>query len=393
VLRRGTTSAFVRTSIIMDAVVQFIRNALCCIKDLNLFRASLPAIYDPMYTALFFDFPEPLNKTTPLELVISTTQLYACVSTTKSGFQLVTTSIGKLKRITRLVESRQLSSKKLEDKIINESLLKEAKFAIRSIFVGTLVTPIGICFWWLFINSFHITEVDWFGGLPALIHALEVMEICLLPLLYFMIMDGLEMLRKAAKAKDLLKTVEDGTLAGDQFTTQTYEAMTGWVPFWDSGVGLFEAPVDSTTEEKLMADETKKVQAKLASLLPSPGRKTRSASSKDDGLRKEALEEVADKLRGDVPVWRMEGFREFAYFVFNFIAFYGYLMAPLTFYFQDDSQPEYIRSLKFAYNNTDADWYGNFAGDLMWTIEPVVILGSPALASWIRPPKKKVKSD
>ena len=376
----------------MDAVVQFIRNALCCIKDLNLLHASLPALYDPTYTALFFQFPEPMNKTTPLELMISVTQLYACLSTTKSGYQLLTTSLGKLKRIQRLVERRE-PPKTLADKIVNESLMKEAKFAIRSIFVGALVTPIGICFWWLFINSFHITEVDWFGGLPALIHALEIMEVCLIPLLYYMIIDGFEMLRKAKKAKALLHTVQDGTLSGEGLTTQTYEAMTGWVPFWDGGVGLFETAPDETAEEKLMADETKKVEAKISALLPPPGRKTRATADKEEKIRKESLEEVAEKLSGDIPVWKMEGYREFAYFVFNFVAFYGYLMAPLTFYFEDDSQPDYIRSMKFDYNNTDADWYGNFAGDLMWTIEPVVILGSPALASWIRPTKKKVKSD
>jgi len=36
-----------------------------------------------------------------------------------------------------------------------------------------------------------------------------------------------------------------------------------------------------------------------------------------------------------------------------------------------------VRSLKLGYGNSDADWGGNFAGDLMWTVEPVVILASP----------------
>ena len=157
----------------MDAIVQLIRNALCCVKDLKLFESTF--IHNAEYTNRYLDsLTSPLNKTTPLEVIISITQLYACLSNTKSGLTLLTSSIGKLRLIIGLIESRMTKTGIVShaDRIINESLMKEAFAAIKSIFVGLLVAPIGIAFWWLFINSWHITEVDWFGGLPALIHAL-----------------------------------------------------------------------------------------------------------------------------------------------------------------------------------------------------------------------------
>lgn len=374
----------------MDSVVQLIRNALSCVKDLELFKHTF--IHDATYTGqLLGTLPEPMNKTTPLEVLISTTQLYACISTTKSGYMLLTTSIGKLRRILRIVERRMTNKPEnwsQADRIVNESLLKEARFGLRSVFIGLLVTPIGIAFWWLVLNSYHITEVDWFGGLPALIHALEVMEICLLPLLYFMIVDGFQTLAKYTKTKGLLNDLKKGGLSPKSVSVGTYESMTGWVPFWDSGTAMFAGPEED--EAKRIDEEVRKVKNTLTAFFP----EDKKGGEKEAKISKEALEEAEDKLEAAVPVLRMEGYREFLYFVFNFVAFYGYLMGIVAYYYDDDNvQPSHIRSLKFGYANTDADWTGNFAGDVMWTIEPLVILGSPLLVAWVKPQKKKVKAD
>ena len=392
----------------MDAVVQFLRNFGSCVKDLSLFQHSFPSLYDPSITALFLTLPEPMDQTTPLDVLLSLTQFYAFYSTTKAGWTLITTSLGKLHRIRRLVDTRDKPTT-TQDRIVNESLLKEANMAIRSIFIGVLVMPIGICFWWIFINSFHITQVDWFGGVPALIHAIEIMEIALIPLLYYMLVDGRMMLNRSRKAQELAEVIQEaGALEPGDISIQTYESMTGWVPFWDGGVSLLEPTPDPMEEGKAMDKELEKVRKILSTLLPPPtdkkdknNKKNSSKGEKEEKIREQALAVVQEKLQGDVPVLRMEGYREFVYFVLNLFAFYGYLMAPLAFYWEDELQPEHIRSLKFSYNNTDADWYGNFTGDLMWTIEPVIILGSPFLISWINKPKnaepaslkKKKKAD
>jgi hypothetical protein len=239
------------------------------------------------------------------------------------------------------------------------------------------------------LNSWHITSVDWFGGLPALIHALTVMELCLFPLLYFMVVDALEMFQKSKKAKANLEALQQGKLEGSKIGIATYESMTEWVPFWDAGVPMFSGP--SKDEEKRMEHELEKVKNTLATWFAASGDKK---GEKEGKLQKVALQEAEDKLEAAVPVLRMEGYREVLYFVLNFVAFYGYLMGVMVYYYEDDAvQPYHVRSLKFGYENELADWHGNFAGDIMWTIEPMVILSSPFLVAYMKPPKKKVKAD
>lgn len=63
----------------IDAVIQLIRNALCCVKDWSLFSDTI--LYDSNKTSEFLggvDLPSPLNQTTPLEVIISLTQFWAC---------------------------------------------------------------------------------------------------------------------------------------------------------------------------------------------------------------------------------------------------------------------------------------------------------------------------
>lgn len=306
----------------MDAVVQFIRNALCCVKDLHLFESSF--VHDSAYTEELLGYlMDPLNKTTPLEMIISVTQFYACISNTKSGFKLIHSSVGKLRRIVALVEQRMNTPSKdftAAHRIVNESLMKEGRMALRSIFIGFLVAPIGICFWWLTINSWHVTETDWFGGLPALIHALEVMEVCLLPLLYFMIIDGLETLQKSDKAKNLVEAIQQRSLAASSVSVQTFEAMTTWVPFWDGGVSMF-ATFDETDLEKKINAEVENVKKQLTTWFPSDGDKKKG--EKEAKQSKEAFAEAEGKLEASVHKLRMEGYREFLFFVLNFVAFYG----------------------------------------------------------------------
>jgi heme/copper-type cytochrome/quinol oxidase subunit 2 len=63
------------------------------------------------------------------------------------------------------------------------------------------------------------------------------------------------------------------------------------------------------------------------------------------------------------------------------------------YYNKEDFQPSAIRGLKLGMTNADADWHGNLAGDLMWTIEPIVILSSSMIMDWIKPKIAKVKTD
>lgn len=412
----------------LDAIVQFVRNALCCIKDLEYFPDSF--MHRPEHTNVWiktylggFELPEPLNKTTPLEVLISVTQLYACLSIAYSGLRLLFLSVGKMRRTVRLLDFRTpknnsattrgktstLSNFSQADRIVNQNLLKEAKAAMKGALIGFLVAPIGVCFFWLFANSWHVTETQWIGGWIALIDALSVMEACLFPLLIYMVLDGLDILDQYKKIKMLSASIQTGELeSAKSLTVTSYEYMTGWTPFWEAGISPFASAPEAAVEEKEIANEVKSVQAMLDRWFPERAveggtdaveRRTTQSQAKDeddkkDKIRRQALNKAYAHVQHKLPELYIKGYREFVYFVLNLIAFYGYLMGIITFYYPDDEfQPLYVQKLKFGYGNAIADWTGNFAGDLMWTIEPLFILGSPMVMSFSKPPHPDDEDD
>jgi hypothetical protein len=374
----------------MDAIVQLIRNGLCCIKDLDLLRLSVPVLYDAEVTQQYLTpwlgrpLPEPLDQTTPLEVMISICQLYAFSSLTRSGWTMLTTSLGKFYRIDRLIQTRG-PYKSDADRLVNASLVKEGKYAIRSMFIGLLVTLIGTSFFWLAANSWHVTETDWIGGVSALIHALTVAEICLLVLLYYMWVDAGEQWRKATRMANIAAALDDENtgLTTKDIGLPSFEALTGWVPFWDAGVPPYAPTPDPKEEALLMEKEVATVTQGLRDLV---GTATRSTKQKH--------QEKAEELRIACRITRWEAAREYLYFVLNAIAFYGYMLSIVAYYFDDEDKKHHtVKYIMFHLESHAADWHGNFAGDLMWTIEPVVILGSPALFSLMKPKPKRLKSD
>ena len=360
----------------MDAVVQLIRNGLCCIKDLDWFHETFPELYDPLVVRQYvYDLPEPHNETTPLEALIGASQFYAFYSNTLGGWTLTHTSYGKLVRVQRLLDQFAANHPKTDQltgaqRLVRASLIKEANMALRSLFVGILVMSIGISFLWLVGNSFHATQSGIIGGLPALIHALTVMEVALVPLLYYMIVDAQEQFAQAQKMDKAAKALQEGVGINNNMELCVYEGLTGWIPFWDQGVSAFEmTPVpDSAVEEKQVAQEVQALQERL--------REFSSSSDKS----KNTLPDQAATLIATSRVKKWEGYREYLYFILNFIAFYGYAVGVVVYYYADvNEQPPAIAAFLGYMENDLADWWGNFAGDFMWTIEPIFILYTPIL--------------
>ncbi len=380
----------------MDAIVQFVRNALCCVKDLELFAGTF--IHDPSYVkSTIYELPSPLDKTTPLEFAICLTQFYAFVFVSIAGYGLITKEgVNKLRRLTRVAG---FVGKQTDDvttnSIIRSSIAEEADAATRSVFVGTCVLPIGLAFFWLFANSLHITEVGWIGGLPGLILALTVMEIALVPLLYLMIKDAQANLQKSLRMKALAKNIINLKNQKENVTInlETYGWISssdgGWKPFWTEGTS-FSNKVLESAEEKMFQKEVEKLSSTIHKLQSGKDTNTYNFT---EAMGKSA-QDISTTILSDASVTRWEGYREYFYFVVNFIAFYGYLMAIICFLYDDDNnQPTVITAMKFQYSNSQADWTGNFSGDLMWTIEPLVILSSPIIFQYLKPNPTKTKSD
>lgn len=374
----------------MDAIVQLIRNALCCIKDLDLLPYTI--LNDPANVAKFYTFPSPhMDKTTPLEVLIAITQLYACISCSISGFKLLKNNgvlrLRKLSQIANVMKHKykDIKSKKAID-IIQKSIFHEASAAMKDTLVGVCVFSIGVSFFWLFGNSLHVTAVGWIGGLPALIHALTVMEIALLPLLYLMIKDAAGGISKAGRIQALVDKFNGKKAEKDDdswLDLETFTLIQGedWTPIWSSP-SIIDSNMEETAQEKVLEKDAEVVESKIKALT--------------DGKTVILSNEKGERLETLAVTSKYEGYREYVYFLLNFIAFYGYLLGIICYYFDDKEgeQPSFVTNMKMGYSNEVADWTGNFAGDLMWTIEPAIILSSPMILRMLtKRGETKVKSD
>lgn len=377
----------------LSSLVQFIRNFLCCIKDLRLLHDTW--LWDSSVTNQYYDFPEPLNQTTPLEAMISVVQCYVVVTGVPQAWKLFWASYGKLQRLYRLMDKAPGTAQSDTDRLINASHLKEAYLALRSMFVGFLLFFLSTAFIWLSANSWHITAAGWIGGLPALIHALTVMNMCLVPLLYYMYKDAGEQFTKASRLRLLAKELRNGTATEATIGLTTVEAVAGWSPFWCNGVALFES-VDHDKEEKEMAAEKVKLQTIIDDITGATASKKKTDTEEDERtIRTRIQREKEDEVQPIIAVTLLEGYREYIYFVMNSIACYGYSLCVITYYWPDElKQPDWLRISMFHLSNEDADWHGNFAGDLMWTLEPLIVLTSPLFLNAVKRRKpQKLKSE
>lgn len=141
------------TLIAASDVVQFVRNGLSCVKDWQIGPSWL---HDPEVTAQYYEFPEPLNKTTPLEVIVSPFQLYPFIFLTKAGFVMFLHSLKKVRRVQNLLDARtnqrRNSNPKTADqndeqamRLVEAKLIKDGNRATRDVFVGTQLCFTGIC--------------------------------------------------------------------------------------------------------------------------------------------------------------------------------------------------------------------------------------------------------
>lgn len=211
------------------------------------------------------------------------------------------------------------------------------------------------------------------------------MNVCLTPLLYYMYKDGAEQFKKAARLRVLSKKLETGEAQASDVQLSTLETMTGWKPFWDAGFGLYHV-LDEAKETKLMEQEKILIKQRLESIV---------GTSKDDNKAKQMSIQkqqsvVAQSVRKSM---LFEGYREYLYLILNTIAWYGYGVCIVVYYYPDElKQPDWMRLLLLNFSNDDVEWRGNFAGDLMWTIEPTVALLSPLYLNALSSSRQKLKA-
>lgn len=401
----------------LDAYIQFLRNALCTVKNFNILGNTF--LYDAKVTTLYYTLPSPLDETTPLEVLIALTQFYAFIAISLAGYRMITQcGINKLNLLSRVanvrvdeammneIRSREedktggdgvvkktktttraeddaAAIKEVASRLISQSIfINENDTATRSVFVGVNVLAVGVAFFWLFANSFHVTSAGWIGGVANLIHSLEVMEICLLVFLYYMGKDAVRAVRRSKQMANFVTRINNSRTRSRRLSVDDVKCITveeydwlvgGWTPFWTNST-TSSSSSNSSIETKLLTKEEEGVASNLTSF-------TRRI---DD--------DVIDNILARSRISLFEGYREYVYFILNFFAFYGYLVCILVYYHpNEESRPVYIQAMLGGMKSANADWLGNAVGDFMWTVEPIIILTSPMIIDAIKNTQTKSK--
>lgn len=400
----------------MDTLIQLARNGLCCIRDLDWLKETIPFLHDSKqlsqhpYLAPYFTLPH-LSQSRPLDFCICLCQLYAFFSFLCSGYRLITSNgICKLFQLNRIISirtkrladtpktlpktrKRKDDAKKITalenqaDQILTHSLISKANGSFQNTLVGMCHVASAVGFFYLAANSIHITETGVLGGTLALVHALTVMEVMLVMLLYYMIRDGRARIKASKRMQELAKNLKENVSKEKKWLDSEsfrWIHIEGWTPFWSS-----QRRRPKKTEEQLYEHEVDRVVCTLKGL-----------QKEEDFIKGigQTPEEVSQRLLQEAKVMNWEGYRYYVCFVLNLVAFYGYAVNILCFYYhEDETQPRLVGTLKFGYPTFVADWTGNFVGDLMWTLEPIMMLVTSALFVMLSPlnisSSLKVKSD
>lgn len=372
--------------------VQLFRNLFC------VFKSLLPQ--SNFFQQLHFRDSSfyPLTITTSIELLIAPTQFAAVIFNCSSGYTDITNG-GRdrrranlwLKNINKVFLSESFKSHSSEFLIIQQGLKSDRAASWRRIIIGYLELIFGFAFLFLVLNSLHIVGPT---HPKPVIDALISME---LGLAYILIVamwpsftekvcDISRLSRLSDFAAGLTSKSPGAFLLGAMDSGFTEEELfmaflsldTTYSPKWRTG-----GP-DQLCDKDLIAEIQKEfrivasVFANLA-LTDNAGKATK--------INKSSLSEKLKKQKFEA---QLQAPMELLYFTLNFIAGYGYMLGILAYYIREDTpisslglqhyllnildSNNWCKVLMFGLSHSDADWWGNLAGDMAWTVEPLVVL-------------------
>ena len=405
--RPEATSATVMS---LSTWIQLLRNSFCVLKSL------LPAssfLQRPYFTDSSF---YPLTVTTCIELPIALTQFMAVLFNASSGYTNISDGRSDLSRMTNwllaldrvfLADSSKFSG--AEYLIIKHGLTADRIQSRTRVIVGVFELIFAVAFLFLVLNSLHIVGPT---HPKPLIDALISMEIGLAYILVIMwksfadkvkdfrrlfkLHTSIRSLKAPTKANLLIGAVDSGFKI-----EELYEVLIAldesYTPSWraksQNGCVGDVCTIKPLTITGEIQAEFKNVSAILAKLTAA------DASSKGSSLGTSA----ALRLRKQGFEAQLQAPLELLYFLLNFIAGYGYLLGILAFYVPEmaSSHPlgmfdllqntisgtglhySWCKVLMFGLSHGDADWYGNLAGDIAWTVEPIVLLLNKPLITYL----------
>ena len=369
----------------LSTVVALVRNALCVFKALTP-GSMLPFV---LQTPLLIDlssylyckdsycvFFQQSTDTTLIEWCIGITQILAFYLNVTNGYQ---TFIKSYRKYNKLSEHKYLcklhglkNELHIEYYIIDDGLTSMINKEIENIISSVLEMICGICFLFLFGNSLHLHPT---AHPKQVINALIVMNIALI---YFLILmwntyknrnyDNIKsnyIYDLLLKEKSLFSNIDNGIImvsasAGFKNSYKALQVLSK---------NKFQLNYENLDNEDndLWLESMQNDFDDVTKVIDEINRNN-SKSSYNVNLIKTNLQEQIYYNNNIV-------YLDLIYFILNFIAFYGYTIGILAYYYPLNSNPSaFIKLLKLGLDDDFGDFWGNFAGDLAWTIEPYLIL-------------------
>lgn len=361
-----------------------VRNFLCVVKALLpsshiLMKSAnfnfLPLSY--LGTLLFGNDPIYWNNQTLhasfIEWMIAPTQLIASILGINGGYNNLLKSYKKYNILSCQRESCRLyainKNKHIEYYIIEDCLFTLLNKEFHNIISSILELVCGFCFIYLFTNSLHI-HAD--SHPKPVIDALIIMNIALIYFLYIMwdtyvsrkssIIQADSFCKSSSKDKKMKSIIDLIQVPASVGIMNTYQGLK-WLSD-DFHLNYEDVDVNTKNESqwnKIMINDFSTISSFINHL---------TTKSSQDEL------ELINKFKNQSKVNSNIQFLDVTYFTLNLIAFYGYTVGILAYYFPFDTYRDSITMMLFKMGMTDdvGDYWGNFAGDLAWTIEPFIIL-------------------
>lgn len=379
--------------------VQLIRNFLCVTKTLS--PTTIFYMQSPFPTAIF-----PINNIRLIEFLIAVTQLVPVFLLIRSSFSSFSSGRKDYYHYQKLLKFMdQLSIEGgtrgcVEYTILRQSISRDIQAARTRQLCGIWEFVIGCSFIFLVQNSLHLHGPTH----PApLFFALLAMEI---GLLYFLTLmwngykdqynSKFKLESLLSKLQDLLKKLKEAkTLMQQDFTELRMLQIASDIGYIDNLIDIYKVlDLEFPFRYRTTPLPIEGVRADLGQihifLDYKPIELANDSSLEKDKVKEEKLIKalienkinlLSDRLLYLQETCRVESLIQFALFAVNFIAFYGYMMAVLSFFFpnasmaEDSSYSEYFAKLwMLGLSNDAAMYYGVLAGDIAWTVEPLLVL-------------------
>lgn len=372
--------------------IQLIRNALCVVKSLSPSNASFMQIASPKSAF-------PVNEITVIELVIAVTQyapvVFLIIASYKS-FVAGSRDSHRSKKLLIGLDNLSIQGGSLgsaEYTILRQAILREKDGGVTRQITGFWEFVIGCCFVFLGNNSLHLRGPT--HPLP-LIRALCFMEVGLIYFLFLMLKSILENISLSIKINNFTKRIDDllKKLKDEKspklpdYSELRLLQIASDVGYLDNLMEVYKIldvsfPASyhrSISNLEGLREDLGSINAFLAN-----NRSTTKTEKEDKNYVKDdrtnALLSYQERLQKRKSETKIEMINTTILFILNFIAFYGYMMSILSFYYpnastsDDASVMEYFTKI-FCLNLSlsAADFYGSLAGDIAWALEPAYVL-------------------